>query len=133
MVSVIKCYCNSWPVNISDKIFKRQEGKWADVIVALENTGLEAACEYALEEEEPPLLFGEGTSIKNVSYVDDGIITSMIVPNEYYMGYQSVSAITRRLENRLTPMEDETISFRVINRENLFDAVNQRMLFPVVE
>ncbi len=120
-------------LNVSDKIARRQEGKWADVIVALENSGLEAASEYALAQEERPLLFGEGTSIKNVSYLDDGIITSMIVPNEYYMGYQSVSAITRRLENRLTPMENETISFRVINRENLFDAVNQRMLFPVVE
>ncbi len=119
-------------INISDKIAKRQEGARADVIVALENSGLEAACEYALKEEEPPLIFGEGTSIKNVSYVDDGLITSMVVPNEYYMGYQSVAAIIGRLDNRLTPMEDELISFRVVNRENLFDEANQRMLFPVV-
>ncbi len=120
-------------INVSDKIEKRQEGRWADVIVALENAGLEAACEYALNLESAPLLFGEGTSIKNVSYLDDGLIKSMIVPNEYYMGYQSVTAITRRLDNRITPMENETIGFRVVNRENLFDEANQRMLFPVVE
>ncbi len=119
--------------NISDKIGKRQESKRADVIVALDNAGLEAASEYLMTVEERPYLFGEGTSIKNVSYVDDGLITSMVVPNEYYMGYQSVAAITRRLDNRLTPMENETIAFRVVNRENLFNEASQRMLFPVVE
>jgi ribose transport system substrate-binding protein len=101
--------------------------------VALDNAGLEAASEYLMTVEERPYLFGEGTSIKNVSYVDDGLITSMVVPNEYYMGYQSVAAITRRLDNRLTPMENETIAFRVVNRENLFNEASQRMLFPVVE
>ncbi len=120
-------------INVSDKIQKRQDGEWADVIVALDNYGLEAACEYAAIEENKLLVFGEGTSIKNVSYLDDGLITSMIVPNEYYMGYQSVAAVARRLDNRLTPMENETIGFRVINRENLFDEANQRILFPVVE
>ena len=56
----------------------------------------------------------------------------MVVPNEYYMGYQSVAAIARRLDNKLTPMEDEKIPFRVVNRDNLFDESNQRILFPVV-
>ena len=84
-----------------------------------------------LRTEKRPYIFGEGTSIKNVSYLDDGLITSMVVPNEYYMGYQALAGVARRLENRLTPMENEVISFRVINRENLFDEMNQRILFPV--
>lgn len=119
--------------NISDKIDILQKSRPADILVALDNTGLEAACEYALRQERAPHIFGEGTSIKVVSYLDDGIITSMVVPNEYYMGYQSVTAVARRLDNRLTPMENETIAFRVVNRENLFDESNQRMLFPVVQ
>jgi len=120
-------------VSLQDRIEFRQVLGQADIIVALENGGLEAASEYALRSGSEVSIFGEGTSIKNVSYLDDGIITSMVVPNEYYMGYQSVTAIVRRLENRLTPMQNETISFRVVNRENLFDESNQRMLFPVVE
>ena len=120
-------------INVSDKIALRQENAKADVLVALDNSTLEAACEYALKQEDPPYIFGEGTSIKVVSYVDDGIITSMVVPNEYYMGYQSITAVARRVENKLTPMENETISFRVVNRENLFDENNQRMLFPVIQ
>jgi len=120
-------------INVSDKIALRQENAKADVLVALDNSTLEAACEFALKQENPPYIFGEGNSIKVVSYVDDGIITSMVVPNEYYMGYQSITAVARRVENKLTPMENETISFRVVNRENLFDENNQRMLFPVIQ
>lgn len=119
--------------SIVDNIEYRQNRARADILVALDNNGLEAACEYVIKSGESPYIFGEGTSIKNVSYIDDGLITSMVVPNEYYMGYQSVAAIAKRLENRITPMENETISYRVINKENLFDENNQKILFPVVE
>ncbi len=118
---------------VSDKIGQRQQDNPADILVALDNSGLEAACEYALRQSGPPTIFGEGTSIKVVSYLDDGLITSMVVPNEYYMGYQSITAVSSRLDNKLTPMEDEIIAFRVVNRDNLFDENNQRMLFPVVQ
>ena len=119
------------PENMTDRLVRRQNESNADIIVALDNGCLEAACEYALKLEEPPAIFGVGCSIKNVSYLDDGLIRSMVVPNEYYMGYQSVDAISGRLDNRLTPMVNEKIPFRVVNRDNLFDENNQRILFPV--
>ena len=120
------------PVSMADRVVRRQNESEADIIVALDNNGLECAAEYVLKQESAPAIFGVGISIKNVSYLDDGLITSMVVPNEYYMGYQSVAAIARRFDNRLTPMEDEKIPFRVVNRDNLFDESNQRILFPVV-
>ncbi|RKM61203.1 hypothetical protein D6855_04730 [Butyrivibrio sp. CB08] len=120
-------------VDVSERIEICQSQEKADILVALDNTGLEAVCDYALRTGDKFYIFGEGTSIKNVSYLDDGIINSMVVPNEYYMGYQSIVAIMRRLDNKLTPMEDQKISYRVVNRENLFDESNQRALFPVVE
>lgn len=120
-------------INISENIGRKQLGKFADVIVALDNTGLEATGEYAAGVDNAPYVFGEGTSIKNVSYLDHGLIRSMIVPNEYYMGYQSLSAVKKRMENRLTPMENEYVTFRVVNKDNLFDEVNQRMLFPILQ
>ena len=120
------------PVSMADRVVRRQNESEADIIVALDNNGLECAAEYAQKLESAPAIFGVGISIKNVSYLDDGLITSMVVPNEYYMGYQSVAAVARRLDNKLTPMEDEKIPFRVVNRDNLFDENNQRILFPVV-
>ena len=118
-------------LNISERIKFKQIDNRADIIVALDNAGLEETCEYALKEGINPYIFGVGNSIKNVSYLDDSLINSMVVPNEYYMGYQAMVAVARRLENRLTPMQDETISFKVVNKENLFDENNQRLLFPV--
>ena len=118
---------------VGDRIKYRQNNEYADILVAFDNAGLEAACEYAQKQGEELTIFGVGNSIKNVSYLDDGLINSMVVPNEYYMGYQAVTAIVKRLDNRLTPMENETISFRIIKRESLFDETNQRLLFPVVE
>ena len=119
--------------DISEKVEVWQAQERADILVALDNAGLEAVCEYAIRTSADVKIFGEGTSIKNVSYLDDGIMNSMVVPNEYYMGYQSIVAIVRRLDNRLTPMENQQISYRVVNRDNLFDVSNQRVLFPVVE
>ncbi|MCR5671546.1 MAG: substrate-binding domain-containing protein [Butyrivibrio sp.] len=120
-------------IHASDNIRVKQEYFYADIIVALDNDGLEAACEYAGSSDEKPLIFGEGISIKNVSYLDDGLMCSMVVPNEYYMGYQSLSGVVRRINNRLTPMQDETVGFRVVNRDNMFDESNQSLLFPIVE
>lgn len=54
----------------------------------------------------------------------------MIVPNEYYMGYRSLVAISERLDSKRTSMSDEIVSFRVVNKDNLFDETNQRILFP---
>ena len=113
------------------ELLRWQQNAPADIIVAMNNACLEGACDYCLKQENPPALFGEGTSIQNVSCLDDGLITSMIVPNEYYMGYRSLTAISDRLNNKLTPMYDEKISFRVVNKDNLFDETNQRILFPV--
>jgi ribose transport system substrate-binding protein len=118
-------------LNIAERIKFKQIDNPCDILVALDDAGLEKTCEYALKEGVTPYIFGEGNSIKNVSYLDDGLIYSMVVPNEYYMGYQALAAVAKRLVNRLTPMENEVISFRVINKENLFDEMNQRLLFPV--
>lgn len=117
----------------ADGIRAKQEQKKADIIVALDNDGLEAACEYAQALEERPMIFGEGISIKNVSFLDDGLIDSMIVPNEYYMGYQSLSCVAKRLRNRLNPMQNETVGYKIVNRENMFDESNQTLLFPIIE
>lgn len=118
--------------NITNAINYRQEQtQRADIIVALSNEGLEGACEYKLWTEEEVFIFGEGNSIKNVSYVDHGLINSMIVTNDYYMGYQSLVAVCARLDNKLTPMENQLVPYRVVNKENLFSEANQRLLFPI--
>lgn len=111
--------------------YRQKEDERVDILVALCDDGLEAVCEYALWTGDEVYIFGEGNSIRNVAYVDHGLIDSMIVPNEYYMGYQSLVAVYSRLENKLTPMMDEVVPYKVINRDNLFSEENQRLMFPI--
>ncbi|MBQ9589378.1 MAG: substrate-binding domain-containing protein [Butyrivibrio sp.] len=119
--------------NAEELIMYKQRSENADIVVAFTDSGLEKISEFASKYSDDVYIVGVGTSIQNVSFVDDGVIGSMVVPNEYYMGYRSVAAICEKLENKLSPMSDEIVSYKIVNKENLFDEANQRMLFPVIE
>ena len=60
------------------------------------------------------------------------LITDVIVP-ELYMGYQAVVSVADRLDNKLTPMKDHEISYRVVHKENMYDTDNQKLLFPIIQ
>lgn len=107
--------------------------KRVKVIVALDDWELSKAAELSMELPERPEIYGEGSSIKNIAYLDRGLIESIVVPDYFRMGYQSVEAVTQKITHKLTPMTDETVYYRVINRNNMFDEENQRYLFTVAE
>ena len=64
-----------------------------DILVALDNAGLEVAGEYASSQEKDITVIGTGTSTKSIYYLDCGIVQSLVVPEDYMMGYQSVSGL----------------------------------------
>jgi ribose transport system substrate-binding protein len=76
-------------------------------------------------------LYGAGCSEKLVYYIDTDRIRSMILPNDYNMGYQAMNSISDKLNNRLNALEQQTISYSVVNKANLFRKENQQILFPV--
>ena len=118
---------------VQRRLSYRQTGTHADIIVALDNNGLEQAVDYIADSEDKVALYGEGCSDKNVYYLDKGIIKSMIVPDEYNMGYQSVTAVADRLKNKLVPMKNVTIGYRIVHKDNMYDPDNQKLLFPIIQ
>ncbi|WP_026491094.1 sugar ABC transporter substrate-binding protein [Butyrivibrio sp. XPD2002] len=125
-----------------------------DIIVALDDDSLQAAAElfgeienayesnstaytYKLGENGKLLpsyeLYGEGTSIRNISYLDRGRIISMIVPNEFSMGYIAVEKAVSKLDHKLTSMKDDIVEYRVINQENMFKDDIQKYLFTTMQ
>ena len=116
-----------------ERLEYRQKKVHADIIVAMENDGLEHAVDYLSQTKDKADLYGEGCSDKNVYYLDYGTIHSMIVPNEYNMGYQAVVSVADRLDNKLTPMKDHEISYRVVHKDNMYDTDNQKLLFPIIQ
>lgn len=108
----------------------------ADIVIALENDETEAMADYWQSQERgmgAHLLYGVGCSQKAVYYLDKGIIKSLVVPNEFNMGYQSMEAMANQLRYHLEKAEDSQMGYLVVNRNNLYDTDNQKVLFPIVQ
>ncbi len=122
---------------LEQDIRRSMERTAADVIIGLDNTSLEAAVDYLAEvdtEHTPErMLYGAGCSEKLAYYIDNGTIASMILPNEFSIGYQSLTDLSAKLENRMLTLEDREQGFNVVHQENLFRDENQRILFPIVQ
>ena len=56
----------------------------------------------------------------------------MIVPNEYTMGYVSLSNVAIFLNNRMSKIVDTTVNYFTVTKENLYSTENQKMIFPIV-
>lgn len=107
-----------------------------DIIIALGNDETEQMVDYLQAEEgmeSDCLLYGVGCSEKAVYYLDKGVIKTLVVPNEFNMGYQSMEAVANQLRYHLTAAEDSRVDYLVIDRTNLYDADNQKVLFPIVQ
>ena len=102
-----------------------------DILVALDNAGMEAAGEYASSQEKKMAVVGSGTSTKSIYYLDSGVAQSLVVPEDYMMGYQSVSDLADYIHrNRFLP-QVRTIAHRTIHKDTMFAEENQEILFPV--
>lgn len=107
-----------------------------DLLVALENAETERAVDYLLEvspETKRCALYGEGISEKAVYYLDRGLIKSLVVPNEFHMGYQSVREINRQLSSSPMIGQSSQVGFLVVDKENLYEVDTQKILFPIVQ
>ncbi|MCR5007778.1 MAG: substrate-binding domain-containing protein [Oribacterium sp.] len=117
----------------SEDLEKADTKNPAEIIVCLDNNSMEKAVDYCTKgDSENRKLYGSGCSEKLVYYIDSGLIDSMILTNDFSMGYQSLSDLALKLQNRTSVLEDREISFGVVNKDNLFGEDNQQILFPIV-
>ncbi len=131
----------SWKVNGITETKEEELKHWgesnrADIIIALGNDETEKLVDFIQTENNRRYncsLYGVGCSEKAVYYLDKGIINSLVVPNEYSMGYQSLEAVANRIQYHLSETENCIVNYRVVNRQNLYDEENQKVLFPIVQ
>lgn len=103
-----------------------------DVIVALDDTGLESVVDAITESDIEVEAFGIGSTDKIVHYLDEGVIKAIVFQNEFNMGYLGVQVIVNDLRNE-EEIIDTKIEYRAVNKKTMYNSDNQRLLFPIVQ
>lgn len=107
-----------------------------DILIVLGNDELEMVMdEFAAGEptDSKCVVYGVGSSEKTVYYLDKGWIDTLIVPNGFIMGYQSMEAIAGQLLYHTDVVEKCEVDYLVVDRTNLYDEDIQKILFPIVQ
>lgn len=107
-----------------------------DILIVLGNDELEMVMdEFAAGgmADSGCMVYGVGCSEKTVYYLDKGWIDTLVVPNEFNMGYQSMEAIARQLIYHMEESEEYEVDYLVVDRTNLYDDDIQKILFPIVQ
>lgn len=106
-----------------------KEQERVDFIAVLETGALERLGEMTVDESlQGALLYGISSSTKGVYYLDAGIIESLVMADEYDMGYYSVVEISRVLEHNLYAIQNHTIDLKILHKEDIFTEENQKFL-----
>lgn len=103
-----------------------------DIVIALDNNALVKAGEVsAANNLHGALVYGIGNSTEAVYYLDIGIAKCLVVPDEFNVGYQSLTEAAESLKHFSYKMENKVLSYTIIHREELFSEENQKILFTM--
>ncbi len=103
-----------------------------DIVVTLQDSDLTAIGAYfGSNRVRGELLYGIGQSTEAMYYLDGGIAQCIVVPDEFHVGYQSLSEVAGKLEHYFNRMNKQTVSYSVIRKETLFRKENQELLLTM--
>ena len=117
-----------------DSLLDREENTESkvDIVIALDDSNPTAIGEYlASSQPHGELLYGIGQSTEAIYYLDKGIAECVVVPDEFNVGYQSLSEVARKLDHYFENMKKQTVSYSVIRKETLFSKENQELLLTM--
>lgn len=83
---------------------------------------------YAQKKECDTKIYGIGNSIKCVYYLDDSVIDGLIAIDGYSMGYHSAIEISKVLKNHLYTINNQTIEYHLLHKEDIFREEVQHFL-----
>lgn len=102
-----------------------------DLVIALDDFSLIEAGEYSASGRlHGALVYGIGHSTESAYYLDIGKVECMIVPDEFNVGYQSLTQAAESVRF-YHDMSSKTVSYTVIRRDELFTDENQEILFTM--
>ena len=101
-----------------------------DIVAAFDDDSLTEAGEYSaaggLYEAG---IYGIGHSTEAAYYLDTGVIECLVVPDEFNVGYQSLTEAVNVLSAHYNAAAEKAVDYTVIRRDTLFTEDNQEILF----
>jgi ribose transport system substrate-binding protein len=76
-------------------------------------------------------IYGLGRTNTVVSLLENQVINSIGVENEYNLGYLSIKSAVDRINKKLDDGNTK-INFAIVDHEDMYNSDNQRLLFPFV-
>ncbi len=105
-----------------------------DIVIALDNNSLINAAEQAAANNlHGALVYGIGNSTQAAYYLDTGSVECLVVPDEFSVGYYSLTEAAERLRHFFRGMKSRVVAYTVIRREELFEERNQEILFTMCQ
>lgn len=114
----------------ADALAQELEREAVQAVIAFEASSLERAAAAVSQLEDPPLLYGAGSTAAITAGLEQGHITAILAQNAFSSGYLAVEAAAR-LARRETPQTQDPLPFFTVRRENMYEPEYQKLLFPV--
>ena len=106
-----------------------QQQPKVDFVIALDNNSLVQAGEAAASNNlHGALIYGIGKSTEAVYYLDTGVA---VVPDEFNMGYESLTEMSKKVKGSLYQLQEKEISYTILRQDTLFSKENQELLFTM--
>lgn len=123
------------PQQSYDEVKRFLQQDRADVLVALDGATLESAGKAKRDLLKnggvQPEIYGIGRTNTVVSLLENEVINSIGVENEYNMGYLSIRSALDHI-NKKNDDSNAKINFAIVDHQNMYNSDNQRLLFPFV-
>ena len=103
--------------------------------VALDGATLEALAKAEKDLSPPGVttveVYGVGRTNQVVSYLEEKVISSIGVQNEFNIGYLGVTEAVNRIKD-VRGTGGTAVNFAIVNYADMYSPENQRLLFPLV-
>lgn len=103
-----------------------------DFVIALDDKSLRTAGKCsAANNLHGALVYGIGHSTEAVYYLDTDSVQCLVTPDEFQIGYQSLTQVAQSLGHYFHSVQGQVVSHTVLRKETLFSEENQEILFTM--
>ncbi len=126
-------YCNSEDI-LAEQLTKELLKTYHDIdaFVCLNAYGTIGTARAIFDLEDETKVIGFDSAPEEISYLEKGVIQTLVIQNPFSMGYLGVKHAVDAIEGKSVPKIVKTES-KMIDKDNMYLPENQKLVFPFVD